>query len=454
MAQLLDLPNELLSVIASLLSASDTKSHQAALASLCLSCWRLNEIAQEKLYTNPRLFLLRGWDPLHQWWTFARTAVEIPILASKVRRLALDASAFADVGCVSHIWFDMSRLGAAGSRHGIPDSRFYVPRFARLLVTLANKAKTLQLHLTTQAHQDIFDIFTVDEDLFQRLSPTMGGLTEIDISPIEGQHAHNPTIFKRPNVFSSPGLQKLHLEQAAFVHFRNFFYLPIKGHNLVELHLHQCYIPFKILRPWIEGCAQLKVFSFSSLNTDGGTELYEHCTSHWVRQLTPRQLFPALQACASTLERLDVDFSDAWDWDLAGTLYGPHVTLEEPDDHYIYPSFQTFKQLRHLRIEIAHVSGAIDLPSSLETLTLITKEISNVSEHDIYVLSLELMDPVHAQCANLKWIHVEEMDLSEVEIESALTKLQWLDEERHAKGRPPRSFEFRLLAKGGALWTI
>jgi len=444
MPSLVELPNELLLHIVSILRETKGIAPQAALASLCLTSRRLNDIAQPILFTAPQLYLLRGSDPLRHWWQFARTVLETRDLALRVRKLSLEAPAYDDDDGeeeIASLRFDIDQCSAVKSAVNEDlGSQLFVHRLATLLITPLEKLEHLYLHLTTTANNTIIRILHLSSKTYLSHVPRLKGLY---VEPIANRKFPDLAVAME-NVLLSPYLQRLSVQSLTFI---EPFPLTWRGPQvqpleLVELHLRGCYVMLSFIEPWFEACRHLKAVTFTSIADDAEGRFIQLRRPHY-RKLTPMQLLRALRSCTGTLERLDADFRGVYELDCLSVSF---VEDELPDlgNDFTYESFQEFTQLRHLRVEAVRFRDVGTLPSSLETLTLFGDDLGSVTRR----CHTDFGNLRREQCPGLEKICLQYGCMGEAEMQSTLAAMEWTDKEDGYKNGPELMLECELSGYG------
>jgi hypothetical protein len=423
MPGLLELPNELLLDITSTLAESSAVAPHAALASLCLTNRRLKDVAQPVLFEAPRLSLLRRADPLRRWWQFARTVLEKPKLASRVKELSLEALAYADHSEeIASLRFDIERCSAIKSTvNQTLGSQMFIHRLASLLISPLSKLEHLHLHLTSKANLSIMCLIRSCSTKNPSHASKLKGLY---VEPI-GRYEVHEVVENHKHVFFSPSLHVVHIK--SYTLFEQFFKstkLQPNSLGLMELHLRGCHIDLATLEPWIEACTNLKAFTFSADTGDRRPTVPQT-----FRQLTPMRLLKALRSCTRTLERLDADFRGVSLWD------GP----TEPDLNadFACESFHEFTRLQHLRVEAVRFRDVNILPPSLKTLTIFGNDLAMLARR----YYTDFVDPMRETCPRLEKIRLQYGYMGEAEMQSTLATFEWTNQENRHKNGPEMIIE-------------
>jgi hypothetical protein len=412
MPGLLELPSELLLNIASFLGGSHGAIHQAALANFCLASQRLRDIAQPLLYAAPRLALSRGPDPLRQLWTFARSVLQDPALAARVRSLIIEAPAYADEPeLIKTSQFDVDRCGAiksaAESQRG---SHMFVHRLASLLILPLENLGNLHLRLSPKHNCYTMSILQIS------LASTNRSRTP-ELRSLNLEEALKGTAEVSTGcelIGFSTSLEELRVESLKFIApgFDNSgFRMQPHTSALVELQLRKCHISPSTLEHWIGSCRSLRTFTYTAT----------YCAQYDVEAA---QLLEALRSCAGTLERLDVDFSEHYVYESEWTA-GPYW---DASSVIKYEGFGDFTKLEDLRIEAARLKDVDTLPPCLKTLTLTVFEVKSLSD-DIRRRLIALRNLRREQCPALKSVRLQYGRMVEVEMQSMVATFHWTDEE-------------------------
>ncbi|EDU49278.1 predicted protein [Pyrenophora tritici-repentis Pt-1C-BFP] len=309
MAQISDLPNELLFNIAWFLITGHI-SDVRALLHLCRVSRQFCGIAQPALYTCVRMAVpVEG--PLKPLKLFFRTIIERPPLAQKTRKLALLDD-----------WGHLHYTAEIGPPHAL------VRRLHELRVlnpTFLSKLKTF--HLNKQWEDGPVDIHDyipfMEYPSFEKFS------SENDV----------------PDTPDEPyAINTLTRTAADLAWWSGAFYT---------------------MRRLLDACPRLTAFEL--IIPDESRYAWHFDRAHQP-VVTPRELVKALlDTHRQNLKSLTLDFHHIYD------LSDPNLQdeIEDLEDcNYTYPSFRGFKSLSHMSIEFEKLNKASHLPASLETLNL------------------------------------------------------------------------------------
>ncbi|KAF2256373.1 hypothetical protein BU26DRAFT_413341 [Trematosphaeria pertusa] len=348
MANLLDLPTELLLRVAESLTPSEGTDNPT-LASLCLTSRLLRAVAQPILHTYVHVSIQLYPGPL---WLFLRTLLEHPTLAKRV---------------VVEI---LSRL----------------PSLEHIALTaLYDHPGSILSSLHTSP---------VDPNHFAKLK-TFHLNKQYEDGPVN-LAGYIP-------VLQLPSVERVSTENSVPTGLGDL--PPTNALSHTELELFWCFVNLPTLQDLLKACSSLRSVSFVIPNE------WRYRTMQDVgvySQFAPQEFVIALlQTHSHTLEMLWADFHAYYDLYEREIVEEMAETGRE-NSAYVYPSFRGFDNLRRMTIEFGRLVRVRDLPEALESLNLRHCEFAELDEGYLKDL-LEMKD---RWCPNIREVIVHGTDES------------------------------------------
>ncbi|KAF2831237.1 hypothetical protein CC86DRAFT_463177 [Ophiobolus disseminans] len=361
MANLTDLSNELLLIIASYLTTGTVVDTQA-LSNLCLTTRGLLSIAQPALYTCIEIREPPG-DPLKPLKSFLKTLLGRPELGEAAQELALtnDRAIRYEWPALQHDPYFMDISEAVGGHpHEIEPELCYHPLAVEVLARLPN-LRSLRFTANIEAPRSLLQ-YT------HQLQADSNILSKLKTFQLHKRYEDGPIDIEDYIPFLHyPSFEKLSTQSTV----ADAFYSARATNTITPstVELLWCIRPLPTMERLLDACSNLTLFNFV---VPDGTRYRSMSDVGSDPLVAPRELAIALlNAHGPTLETLRLDFHHFYrlrDREIREQIEESGGNLEDCD--FTYPSFRDCEKLTRMTIELEKLVKLHHLPTALEHLRL------------------------------------------------------------------------------------